>query len=280
MSTSAPELIADTNISYAWLAAFRLAVERNDKSITPLVLSLSGFLEDSPAEDTCLRRTLDAELLKRGKYSTAITASTIFPYRSWIRNGCPPRDRFFDWYLKELLPRLKARDVRNRSGTYFERMIAFTGIRGRGAATKAVSKNQLNHIIKDWHRRRARPRRPRQSALQVSCFDPAKDHTGQAVRGFPCLQQISFTYDDDGGLAVNAYYPTQYIFDRAYGNYLGLSHLGQFMAHELRLRLVRMNCYIARPLLGELSKGAGRKLAVMWEGRGRAEEPSDTGSEN
>jgi hypothetical protein len=43
------------------------------------------------------------------------------------------------------------------------------------------------------------------------------------------------------GLAINAFYATQYVFDKAYGNYLGLAQLGAFMAHELNLPLARLN---------------------------------------
>src|SRR5205823_13372804 len=74
-------------------------------------------------------------------------------------------------------------------------------------------------------------------------------------------QQVSFTYDDDNRLAVNAYYPTQYIFDRAYGNYLGLCHLGNFMARELGLIMVRLNCFIGHPELGSIRKGQLSELA-------------------
>ena len=139
-------------------------------------------------------------------------------------------------------------------------MIAFRGVRTKNGKSAFETKNQLEHIINDWHRDREHPKRPRQSALQVACFDPVKDHTGQAVRGFPCLQQVSFAYDNAGGLAINAYYPTQFIFDRAYGNYLGLSHLGYFMAKELGLQLVRLNCFIVRPELGSVTKSRLRVL--------------------
>lgn len=60
--------------------------------------------------------------------------------------------------------------------------------------------NQLQHVVGLLRRKP----RPRKSALQLACFDPAKDHTGQPVRGFPCLQQVSVAYDDAGRLAVNA----------------------------------------------------------------------------
>jgi len=35
----------------------------------------------------------------------------------------------------------------------------------------------------------------------------------------------------------------QYLFQRAYGNYLGLARLGEFMAKEMKLRLERVVCF-------------------------------------
>lgn len=61
---------------------------------------------------------------------------------------------------------------------------------------------------------------------------------------------MSFAYNRTGkGLAVSAYYPSQYVFDRGYGNYLGLAHLGMFVADALQLNLLRVNCFVAAPLL-------------------------------
>jgi hypothetical protein len=96
----------------------------------------------------------------------------------------------------------------------------------------------LAHVLEIWRKGDQKGRRPRQSALQLACFDPAKDHTGAALAGFPCLQQVSLTYKEERTLEINAYYPTQYMVERAYGNYLGLCQLGHFIAHQLNVRLV------------------------------------------
>ena len=42
---------------------------------------------------------------------------------------------------------------------------------------------------------------------------------------------------------VNAFYATQYAFERAYGNYLGLCWLGRFVAHEMGLTLASVSCF-------------------------------------
>lgn len=257
MSTQPPELIIDDNLSHAWARAFLANMSTGDQHISPLTLSVSGFEDGVPPENPSIREALDAALGQHGRQLCAESALTIFPYSIWNRLGRPPCATIAARYLR-MLPRLKARDPENQYGTYFERMVAYRGRLADGP--NAAPLNQLEFLIHDWTRPRDRTKRPRQSALQVACFDPAKDHTGQSVRGFPCLQQVSFTYDDDRGLAVNAYYPTQYLFDRAYGNYLGLGHLGHFMAHELGLKLVRVNCYIGRPERGNISKAALKPL--------------------
>jgi hypothetical protein len=250
---------------------------RGPGSLAPIFLSIDGFAHGKPIEDPVVRDAVDAHLQSGNnkKYSCAVSAMTIFPYTRWTTTGRPPRQKLFEWYLNEFLPRLKARDTHNCNGTYFERMISFQGAKKAGQSMEIGAKNQLDHIVSIWHRDKANGSRPRQSALQVACFDPVKDHTGQPRRGFPCLQQISFSYDDDGGLALTAYYPPQYVFDRGYGNYLGLAQLGEFMAFELGLHLVRLNCLIVHPELGNgVTKGELKHLEKLVRDRLQSESAS------
>jgi hypothetical protein len=253
-----PKLISETNLSIAWGKAFLTTIE-GSKGLMPLTISIGGFVTGIPVENEQIRKALDEALSRNGKYESAISAMTIFPFKYWNLMNRPHIEELSELYLKKYLPRLRARDRLNRSGTYFERMIAFGGVRGKGGQLLNECKNQLRHIVSLWPRN-GEGSRPRRSALQVAIFDPVKDHNGSPRSIFPCLQQVSFTYDQTGGLAVNAYYPSQYIFDRAYGNYLGLCHLGCFMGHELGLQLVRLNCFIGRPELGDISKKALNEL--------------------
>ncbi len=265
MSTRLPEPIDNSNLSYAWAEAFLRTMKWSRRDLTPLLISVDGFSDGQPSEDLIIRQSLDSALRQTDNFSCSDSARIIFPYGEWKRQGCPGIADFSSWYLDSYLPRLKARAKGSRRHTYFERMIAYSGVKVVQNKVSVEYVNQLLHIINDWRRERSRPKRPRQSALQVSCFDPVKDHTGSALLGFPCLQQVSFGHDGGDGLAVNAYYPTQYIFSRAYGNYLGLIHLGSFMAAELGLELKRLNCYVARPELGGLPKGQLKDLAYKIE---------------
>src|SRR5207302_7100954 len=118
---------------------------------------------------------------------------------------------------------------RNSRGLYFERFIS-GGPAGR--------ENQLDFAISAYTARDS----VRRSVLQLAIFDPHKDHSNAAQLGFPCLQHVTFA-PTDHGLCVNGFYATQYMVERAYGNYLGLCRLGRFMAHELGQKLVRMTCF-------------------------------------
>jgi hypothetical protein len=73
-------------------------------------------------------------------------------------------------------------------------------------------------------------------------YNPFIDASHSPRLGFPCLQQIAFIPDTNRRLTVLGFYPIHYIFERAYGNYLGLAHLGRFMAKEMGLHLDRVIC--------------------------------------
>ena len=129
-----------------------------------------------------------------------------------------------------MIPRLKKVTPRNNLGLYFQRMIA---------SGPQDSLNQLEFVLNHYLSRKG----VRRSALQISIFDPLKDHTAAPYLKFPCLQHVTFAPSAAGGLSVNAFYATHYMVERAYGNYLGLCRLGQFVAHELGLKLERVTCY-------------------------------------
>jgi len=276
MSTKLPEIIEENNLSHAWGRAFLHVMDRSSKHLAPLIVSVTGLVNGLPMEDKTIRTELDAKLKEKSrKCSTKVSALTIFPYDAWTRRGCPDVGAFSKWYLEHFFPRLKARDTRNGHGTYFERMVRFQGSKKDAGTLGLATKNQLEHVVGIWRRDRAKGHSTRHSAIQIAIFDPAKDHTGGVMLGFPCLQQVSLAYDGEDGLAVSAYYPTQYIMDRAYGNYLGLCHLGYFLAKEMGLRMVRLNSFIGLPELGsDWTKKELKPFAEMI--RGRLPKTSDT----
>lgn len=215
------------NLSVAWGMAIQLVGERGRDEIAPLVVSVTGFSpEGHHAEEATIREALDTLLRQRECESVETVANTIFPISLW--NPAAPRQQLFDRYGR-IAARVHRASRKNIRGRYFDRIID-SGAEG--------NQNQLEFIIGAYRARTG----VRRSILQVAVFDPRKDHTPAARLGFPCLQHVTFAPTSEG-LSVNAFYATQYMVEKAYGNYVGLCHLGRFVAHELEIPLARVTCY-------------------------------------
>lgn len=237
-----PHHLVDVNLSRAWARAFLATMERGIEEISPLTVTVRGLDEERPLEEPAIRHVLDEALAERGKSDCHTVANTIFPSSLWSPEA--GREALFERYARSW-PMIKKADIRNKKGTYFQRMTSF-GSEG---------KNQLEHVISTYvggnHRR---------SALQVGIFDPSEDHNHQPLNGFPCLQYVSFAPFDRTKLRVTGVYATQYLFEKAYGNYLGLYNLGRFMAYELGLELAQLNCISSVAARGGPSKASLRGL--------------------
>ena len=204
-----PQVIDDTNLSRAWARLLLQVLDNAGTEVAPLILSLSGFAENAATvEDPAVRQALDRLLELKDRIVVEKVAFTIFPQRLWeISRG--DRNHLFALYCKTF-PRWQAMNRRaNGRGMYFERMVMY----GRGPCDG----NQLEWILSQFNS----PKSVRRSMLQATTFDPGRDHVTSAQLGFPCLQQVSFE-PTAAGLVTNAFYATQQIFDKAYGNYLGL----------------------------------------------------------
>lgn len=240
-------LIERSTVPEAWAAAFLALMEPQIAELRPLVIRVtSGTLSDLVDDSSPIQRLLDMALRRQGKKSVATAANSLFPYSMWHRQYLPAAS-LFERYHK-LLPRIKKR-AGNRYGIYFERLTRYPLLESSAATTPAQHVNQLAHILDTWRRGNRR-----RSALQASVFHPARDHTHQRRRGFPCLQQVAFYPLDSERLGVAGVYTHQYVFDRAFGNYLGLCRLGEFMAHEMGLRLEELQCTATVASLGEITK--------------------------
>jgi len=235
------------NLSIAWAQAFLRLSEVGVSALTPLVVSME-VVDDALNESLEVRETLNQSLSAAEKQSVETIANTIFPHRQWNPNK--DRQELFRRYAAILPYVLKV--PQNRNGTYFQRMTAY-GIEN-GATTGF---NQLEHILQTYSRGNHRT-----SALQASIFSPLKDHTHQRQRGFPCLQHVQFIPDASRAeLTITGVYATQLIYEKAYGNYLGLYQLGSFMAHEMGLSLRRVMCFVSRARLTDGNKTSLTGLA-------------------
>lgn len=249
---SEPLVHTSENLSEAWSVAFLRLMSPGVREITPLIVNIEIGQNGAPREDEALRTSLDQYLLKSGNGQCNTVANTIFPQGLW-RPGVA-KDDAADLYRRyaKILPQLRKYPA-NRRGTYFERMIAY---QPKDCLTEPV--NQLNHTVNTF-----RSGNRRRSALQVSVFDPTRDHTNGRQLGFPCLQHVFFTRTADNQLIINGVYATQYMVERAYGNYLGLCRLGQFVASQLNLPLIRLTCFASLAELGNANKSDLRKLETL-----------------
>ena len=239
-SAPAPPLhVYEPSIARAYAQLLLRILDNPGNEIAPLVLTITGFdpAQETP-EDRAVRDALDGVLKQKGKISVSDVAFTIFPQRLWtMARG--DRKKLFEFY-KMAFPGYQALNPRaNGRGLYFERLTMY----GRGPCDG----NQLEWILSQYRNG------VRRSMLQATTFDPERDHTASAQLGFPCLQHVTFE-PTKAGLVVNAFYATQQLFDKAYGNYLGLAELGAFMAHELDMPLAQLNVMVGVTKLERISK--------------------------
>lgn len=242
VSLLSPLVIEGKNISLAWGKAVLHILEHKGKEISPLIISVTGFKGTNIVpENFEIRKQLDS-LLKEKKFrNTENVAFTIFPQRIWqLAKG--NRQTLWKFYQYSYESYKKRNPSENNRGLYFQRLVDF-------GCEKPCNGNQLEWILSKYKERRAN----RRSMFQAGIFDPARDHVPNAQLQFPCMQQISFVPTQEG-LVVNAFYATQQLLYKAYGNYLGIAQLGLFMAHEMDMELLKINVMIGVAKLEGIGK--------------------------
>jgi hypothetical protein len=255
-----PLLIESSNLSLAWGQALMEVLDHPIGECRPMVVSVGGFSEELPPEDHAIRKETDRLLKSQGCNSCDVSAMVIFPYKLWLRRLGLSCEEFCGICVNDYFPRLAALNKLNRHGTYFLRMMNYKSVKNGSV----VSVDQVSQVV-DRLRNKSRFRA---TGLQMTCFNPATDHNRQPRLGFPCLQHVGITHEGENGIAITGFYPSQHLFDRAYGNYLGLAHLGHFLAHHSGHSLDRVTCIATRPLLGtNRNKGALKGLKKLIEER-------------
>lgn len=248
---------ASKNLSVAWAQLFLHLMKRGVAEASPAITTITDIVDETEQEHASIRSALDRHVDQlRPKYaklhSCHTVANTIFPISLWnprLENDADVLYRRFQMTW----PRIKQCSA-NRKGSYFQRLVAFQGDQDQ------PSVNQLAHIAETY-----RAGNHRRSALQAGVFDPRADHNHARVSGFPCLHQVAFTPVNQKELHLTAFYGTQYVVDRAYGNYLGLCRLGRFMAKQMGLRFTQMTCIASVALLGTPGKTELQPLANELE---------------
>lgn len=227
--------IEENNLSLAWLAATSHLLDKRGRDAN-LVVCITHPLE----EDAHVRRTLDAFLSEHGEQGIATVANTVFPqalYRPMLGDGA--REHLYQSYAGAY--QVARRHRSNQSGTYFRRLVQWPGRDG--------PVNQLENVILRLQRQVKRVQRSSIYELGLSFVETGPDgesppdggssfdlriqspERDTRLMGFPCLSHISLTLLE-GRLHLSALYRNQHFIRRAYGNYLGLGRLLDFLCRE------------------------------------------------
>jgi thymidylate synthase len=240
-----PLCVSACNISLAWGKVFCHLMDPGLSERHPAIVTIGPLDNGASIEDTRIRELIDRELRNHHESSCGTVANTIFPRSLWNPSAKDNADTLYKRYDKawEGIKKCPA----NRNGVYFRRLTCY-----QPKDRAATPVNQLKFISETFARGNHR-----RSALQASILDPTRDHSNHRQKGFPCLQQVSFTPLRNGKLSVTGFYATQYQFEKAYGNYVGLYWLGRFMAAQMNLTLTQVVC-----VASVLERGVPTKAAL------------------
>jgi hypothetical protein len=269
----------ETDLAAAWAKAYRVMRKTPKRELAPFAVTVHNpagiVVPDSLGHP--MVRTLDACLLAEGKGYQAVEliAATIFPERTWrLCEG--DRQEFYREAMLNLRTYFKWEPKKNRCGMYFGRLFGF-GVDHRtgtslgynaGKAMREAGGNQVEHLIRQLTKSAKTGRSVARMQLQAATFDPMRDMTTSGQPSFPCMQHIAFNTDiKSGSLEMTAFYATQQLYVKAYGNWLGLCRLGAFIAQQSGLRLTRFTCFANVQKMDKSPKAGPERDALHREVR-------------
>lgn len=229
------------DVSTAWLQALGALYRIDGRYAFHTVVSIAN----PTAEDPAVRESLDALLENLDLYNVTTVANTIFPAKvaATSRDHAHLVRRYRAYY-----PSLRQRLRDNRRGTYFGRLISYP--------TDTGPVDQIGVIIDRLKREHASGNAKSARYEAAIDLDAGSDISAQdrddlgavsqsapvyltgkdnSPLGFPCLSHCSFQLDRGGRVHAVAHYRSQYMVQRAYGNYLGLGRLLHYIATQADL---------------------------------------------
>lgn len=200
------------DLSAAWTEAVRTVAQMPRRQATHLVVRI-----DNPSEANLnTRDLLNALLFELGLDSVETVRNTLFP-AEWAAKFPEPAE--LAEYYRSQLPTIARFQPRSQfRGTYFGRLVAFP----RGDDNV----DQLSDVVEKLRHAHEQERRVT-SRYEMNIYSEERDH--RKLMGFPCLSFCSF-HLGDGLLHMAAHYRSHFMIQRAYGNYLGLAELLNYVA--------------------------------------------------
>lgn len=199
------------SVSEAWVAGVQAVLDAKGQHVNHLLIRASDPL---PEVDE-IRTAADALLAELKLQGVATVRNTIFPYETAIDVDSPVE--LCDVYL-EMYSDL--RRLGSERGTYFGRIIAYP----RADSTAG------NQLLETLGKLTAAGKGTRwRSTYEVNIYNEQKDT--RITRSFPCMSHLAYHVDGDR-LDCLATYRSHDLIDKAYGNYLGLAQLQEYLAEE------------------------------------------------
>jgi thymidylate synthase len=212
-----PHVITGNDAIDSWTAAASLLVRDGDRFNLTVHLNRPNALDEAQVGRYCHRRITPS--IRSSVYDVA---NTLFPEHSRFHDG--DLDEFYDHYLKVYL-RGQARHP-TAWGCYFQRLISFG----------PNSENQLNKILTGLSHWRARPRAA--FVLHLS----STDLDNPRPLGAPCWQYAQFIRNGDDVLSLVAVYRSHDYFQKALGNFVGLTRLLRFVCQHSNMTPGSLTC--------------------------------------
>jgi thymidylate synthase len=221
---SEPSLISQDSITKAWRAATQLLLEQGERfNVTVHIKEPRSYAEDEV-------KALDPHTINGKVTSVFDVANTIFPRGRGHDVDAP--DAFCKHY-KQIYGRGRSRKP-TAWGTYFQRMVSFGG----------EEKNQILKIIECMNDWKSRPR----AAFVVHLS--AADVDNPRPLGAPCWQYGQFIRTDDDVLSLSVMYRSHDYFQKALGNFLGLTRLLLFVCRHTKQKPGTLTCLSTYAYLG------------------------------
>jgi thymidylate synthase len=206
-----PHIIKGVNIIEAWSGAANLLLREGDR------FNLNVHVTDpASSNEADVARFCHTRVLPTVSKSVYDVANTIFPAASVLHSG-------------DLNQKVYARGQRRHPqawGTYFLRLVSF----GKG------KENQLRKVIDALATWKSRPR----AAFVVHLSSTELDNPRPL--GAPCWQYAQFIRNGDDVLSLSAVYRSHDYFQKALGNFVGLTRLLRFVCDHSRMKPGTLTC--------------------------------------
>jgi hypothetical protein len=217
-----PFLVQENSFQKAWIKAVKHLSQNHWNSYNLVVQFLDPFCIDDDLHKKVEEFSKEIDIR-----SPKDVAYTIFPYNQY--NG--DANELYSGYLDKFYPWTRKREHRGW-GTYFERMINYIDKNGKGRV------NQLDNIISAINNRET----VNTSAYTITITYPG----GETIRplGGPCLNYLTIQMlpGNPVKLGLLAIYRNHEFLERAYGNYLGLCKLLNFINCETNTQPGYITC--------------------------------------